>query len=352
MPKTSGRRSKKAGLPPGSPVHIGEKKSEKVKLSLIDYDSANFEEHTFTRVESCLRFKDKPTTTWINVEGIHDVSVIASIGECFGLHPLLVEDIVNTEQRPKMEDYDDYVFIVLRMLRPSGKSVVSEQVSIILGANFVLSFQEHEGDVFDPIRTRIREGKGQSRKGGPDFLAYSLVDAIVDKYFVVLEEFGEKIERVEERLIGDHAQKTLREINKLKTELIYLRRAVWPLRDMLAGLERGGSPLIKKSTKLYLRDVYDHTIQIIDTVETYRDIVSGMLDIYLSSMSNRMNEIMKVLTVIATIFIPLTFITGWYGMNFSYMPELQWRLGYPMVLFFMLVVGISMYLYFMRKKWL
>jgi magnesium transporter len=349
------KRSEKAGLPPGTLVHIGEKKTEKAKITIIDYDETQFEEKEAKTIEECFPFKDKPTTTWINIEGVHELAIIEKIGEHFGLHPLLLEDIANTEQRPKMEDYGEYIFIVLKMLFHDEKAneVKAEQVSLILGSNFVISFQEGiKGDVFDPVRERIRNGKGRTRKMKSDYLAYALVDAIVDSYFLILEKLGEKIEDVEEELVTNPASETLRGIHHLKREMIFLRKSVWPLREVLSCLERGESSLIHANTRIYLRDVYDHTIQIIDTIETFRDMLSGILDIYLSSISNRMNQIMKVLTIIATIFIPLTFIVGIYGMNFEYMPELKWRWGYFAVLGIMAIIGIWMLIYFRKKRWL
>ncbi len=348
------RRSKKVGLPPGTLVHIGEKKTEKVRISIIDFDELRFEEREVKTIEECLPIKDKPTVTWINVDGIHQVEVVERIGRCFKLHPLLLEDVVNTDQRPKMEDYGDYIFIVLKMLYYYEKEseIRAEQVSLILGSNFVLTFQEKEGDVFTPIRDRIRNGKGRIRKMGSDYLAYSLLDAIVDNYFAILEKIGEKVEDIEEELVANPSTETIHSIHNLKREMIYLRKSVWPLREVVSRLERWDSALIKDTTVIYLRDVYDHTIQVIDAVETFRDILSGMLDIYLSSISNRMNEVMKVLTIIATIFIPLTLIAGLYGMNFRYMPELEWRWGYPIVIIVMSFIGISMLIYFRRRKWM
>lgn len=354
MPRFIKKRSKKVGLPPGTLVHIGEKKTEKVRITIIDYDEANFEEKEIKTIEECFPFKDKTTVTWINIDGVHDIEIIEKIGKHFGLHPLILEDIVNTGQRPKIEDFGDYIFIVLKMLYYNEKKdeIQAEQVSLILGSNFVISFQEREGDVFNPIRERIRSGKGRIRKMGADYLTYTSIDTIVDNYFISLEKLGEKIESMEEELVTNPTPETLQAIHHLKREMIFLRKSVWPLREVVSLLERGESTLIHESTGIYLRDVYDHTIQVIDTIETSRDMLSGMLDIYLSSVSNRMNQIMKVLTIIATIFMPLTLIAGIYGMNFEYMPELGWRWGYPLVLFVMVVVGISIFVYSRRKKWL
>lgn len=348
------KRGIKIGLPPGTPVFLGEKRAEKTKISAIDYDETQFQEKVVETVEECFPFKDTPTTTWINIDGMHQVDIIEKIGTHFNLHPLIMEDIVNTDQRPKVEDFGHYVYIVLKMLYYDEKSneVHVEQVSLILGENFVISFQEREGDIFDSVRGRIRNAKGRIRKMGPDFLAYSLVDAVVDNYFLILEKMGEEIEELEDRLVIDPKPETIKEIHRLKREMIYLRKSVWPLRELINNLDRGESSLIQKATRLYLRDVYDHTIQVIDNVETFRDMLSGMHDTYLSSLSNRMNEVMKVLTIIATIFIPLTFIAGVYGMNFKFMPELNWRWGYYVVWTTIVTVAAVMLLFFKRKKWL
>jgi magnesium transporter len=355
MAKLIKKRSKKAGLPPGTLVHIGERRAGETKITLIDYDEANFQESEVKMVEECFSFREKPTVTWINVEGVHQVEVVEKLGNCFGLHPLVLEDILNTDQRPKIEIYGDYIYIVLKMLSGGDPSrlVESEQVSLILGSNFVVSFQEgKEGDVFNPVRDRIRSGKGFIRKMGSDFLAYSLMDTIVDNYFLILERLGEKIELLEEKLVAHPTTTALQEIQKFKNEMIFVRRVVWPLREVISGLGRKESPLVRETTEIYLRDVYDHVVQAMDTIEVYREMLSGMLDIYLSSVSNRLNSVMKVLTIIATIFMPLTFIAGIYGMNFKYMPELGWRWGYPAIWLIVVIIGISMLIYFKKKKWL
>lgn len=354
MPKRIKKRSKKVGLPPGSLVHIGERKTEEVKIRIIEYDETHFHEKEVKTPEECLPFKDKPTITWIDVAGIHLPEVVEKIGGYFGLHPLVMEDILNTDQRPKMEDFGSYVYVVLKMLFYNGRTneIVSEQISVILGQNFVLSFQEIEVDVFNPLRERIRTGKGHPRKMGADYLAYALLDSIVDNYFVILERLGEGIESLEEELITRPTRKTLQALHNLKREMLFLRKSVWPLREVISGLERGESALIKEAVRIYLRDVYDHTIQVIDSIETSRDMLSGMLDIYLSSISNKLNEVMKVLTIIATIFMPLTFIVGVYGMNFRYMPELGWKWGYFTIWAVMVAIGVSMLIYFKRRKWL
>ena len=353
MPRTIKKRSDKAGLPPGALIHIGEQRAENVRIKIVNYDEAQFQELEVSNVEECLQFKDKPNNTWINIDGIHQVDTIEKIGLYFNLHPLLLEDILNTDQRPKVEDYGDYIFIVLKMLfyDDQENKTKAEQVSLVLGANFLISFKEMGGDIFDSIRERIKNGQWRARKMGVDYLAYSLMDVIVDHYFTIMEKIGEKTEDLEEKLVTDAQREAIRSIQDFKREMMFIRKSVWPLREVVNIMERGGSPLIHESTYIYLRDVYDHTIQVIDTVETYRDILSGMLDIYLSSINNKLNEVMKVLTVIATIFIPLTFIVGLYGMNFEYMPELKVRWAYPAILICMAVIAISMLAYFKKKKW-
>jgi magnesium transporter len=354
MPRLIKRISRKAGLPPGSLVHIGKKKAEKTRITLIDYDEGQFQEKEVKTIEECFPFKDTPTVTWVNIDGIHNVEIIEKIGKHFGIHPLVLEDIVNSGQRPKMEDFEDYIFVVLKMIFYDEKTgeMNSEQISIILGKNFVISFQEKEGDVFEPIRERIRGQKGRIRRAGADYLAYALIDAIVDGYYIVLENLGEKIEGLEDEVIENPSAGTLQIINSLKRDTIFLRRSVWPLREVIGGLERGGSSLIHEATGAYLRDVYDHTIQVADTIDSYRDMISGTRDTYLSSVSNRMNEVMKVLTIIATIFIPVTFIAGIYGMNFEWIPELGWRYSYFVIWGVMLAVAGVMITYFRKKTWL
>ena len=354
MPVVFKRRSKKAGLPPGTLVHVGEKKVEKTRITVMDYDPDNFVEKQAVSVEECVPFRETSTITWINVDGVHEPEVIRHLGECYGLHPLILEDIMTTSQRPKLEDMGDYLFLVVRMItNHRGQDEEKfEQVSLVVGPNFVLSFQEDIGDVFDLVRDRIRKGKGRIRNQGPDYLAYSLLDAIVDGYFNELERIGDEIEALEDEILKTPKPATVQRIHRLKQEMIFLRKSIWPLREVIARLERRESPLIKESTAIFLKDVYDHTIQVIETVDTFRDMLSGMLDVYLSSVSNRMNEIMKVLTIIATIFIPLTFIVGIYGMNFRFMPELEWRWGYWIVWGVIVVVALGMISYFRRNKWL
>lgn len=354
MPTLIKKTSRKVGLPPGTLVHIGDKKSDKVKITIIDYDEVQFQEKEAKTVEECFAFKETPTITWINIDGIHLMEIVEGLGKGFGLHELLMEDLVDTKQRPKMEDFDDYVFVVLKRLSYDEKhyEIRGEQVSLVFGTNFVISFQEREGDVFDPIRKRIRNGKGRIRRMGADYLAYALIDAVVDNYFIMLDNVEDRMEDMEEQLMVGPQPETLQAIHVLRRKMIFLRNQIWPLRGVVAELGRGESPLIHESTLIYLRDVYDHTIRAVETMEKFRDMLSGMIDIYLSMTSHKTNEVIKVLTIIATIFMPLTFITGIYGMNFKYMPELEWHWGYSVILFVMVAIGISMLVYFRRKKWL
>jgi magnesium transporter len=347
--------SRKAGLPPGTLVHIGERKSEQVRITVFEYGEEECRERELVSLSEYLPSEGKSVVTWINIDGLHQTDVIETLGRLFNLHPLTLEDIVNTGQYPKIEDYRDYLYLVFRMHSyHEGKRVIeSEQISLCVHSNVVLSFQEEPGgDLFDPIRDRIRNGKGRIRKMGADYLAYSLIDAVVDSYFIILEKLGERVSVLEERVMNDPSRQFLHEIHIIKRELIFLRKSIWPLRKVIRSMERGDSMLINDSVRIYLRDVYDHTIRIIETVEAYRDIMAGILDIYLSSITNRTNAVMKVLTIIATIFMPLTFIAGIYGMNFKYMPELEWRWGYPLILLGMAFLGISMLLFFKKKNWL
>ena len=300
----------------------GEPGNAPVKITVIDYDATHFQEKEVDQIAECFLFRDTETVTWINVDGLGNTKIIEESGKCYSIHPLILEDILNTEQRPKMEDLDTYIYLNLKMLSflDTQKEVKIEHISMIIGSNFLISFQEDIGDIFDPIREQIRKD-GRIRKFGPDYLAYALIDGIVDNYFVVMEKLEERVEDLEEELVTTPTQESLHKINHLKKDMIFLRKSVWPLREVISSLERSESPLVKESTTIYLRDVYDHTIQVIDTLETFRDMVSGMIDIYLSGLSYKMNEIMKVLTLIATIFIPLTFVVGLYGMNFRNMPD-------------------------------
>ena len=347
------KSSKKVGLPPGTVVFVGEKKVEEIRITLIDYDENQYAEREIENIEESFPYKDTPSISWINIDGVHQVDIIEKLGDHFVLHPLLQEDVVNTHQRPKLDEFDDHLFIVLKMFsfNEVENELEGEQISLIVGSNFVISFQERQGDVFEQVRERLRKGKGRIRKKGSDYLAYALIDAIVDSYYTILEGLGENIESLQEELVSEPKQEDLQIIQHLKRDMLFFRKSVWPLREVIGGLARSESTLIKEDVLVYVRDVYDHVIQAIDTIETFRDMLSAMLDIYLSSVGNRMNEVMKVLTIIATIFIPLTFLAGIYGMNFKYMPELEWRYAY---LFFWIVVAvvlIAMVAWFKRKKW-
>jgi magnesium transporter len=353
------KTSEKAGLPPGTPIYLGEQRIEKVKVTVIDYDKDNFSSFPVEKIEGCIPLKESPTTSWINIDGLHDVPLIEKICEGFDIHPLTIEDILHTTQRPKMDVYDNYIYLVVRMhtYNAETKEIDSEQVGFILTTHFLITFQEKAGDTFDSVRERIKKSKGRIRKMGTDYLMYALIDSIVDNYFSVLENVGEEIEFIEEELVTNPVPETMHKIHALKREMILLRKSIWPLRELISSLQREDLPQITETITIYLKDLYDHTIQIVDTVETFRDMISGMLDIYLSSISNRMNEVMKVLTIFAAIFIPLTFIAGIYGMNFNTdksplnMPELQWYYGYPFALGVMAVIGVGLLGYFKSKKW-
>jgi magnesium transporter len=348
------RSRKKIGLSPGTLIHIGDKKIGEVKISLMNYDKGQLLEKELTSIEDAFPYKDTPPVTWINVDGLHDVDVIDRIGRHFGIHPLTLEDIVNTGHRPKAEDFEDYDYIVLKMLTYDEEKshIKAGQISFVLGPHYLISFQETEGDVFNFVRERIRRAKGRIRKSGCDYLVYALIDAIVDHYFLVLEKMGEKIELLEVELLENTQTENLQTIHHLKREMIFFRKQVWPLREILSTLMKEEASLIQETTQIFIRDLYDHTIQVMDTIESFRDVLSGLQDLYLSTVSNRMNEVMKVLTIMATIFIPLTFIAGIYGMNFEYMPELEWPWAYPALWILLIAIFLFMIFWFKRKKWL
>lgn len=354
LPNLISFSSKKMSAPPGTLEFTGSQTDHPVKITLMDYDSDDFQEKEIANIDEYFNLAETKTVSWINIDGLNDISLIEKIETGYDIHPLTMEDVLNVTQRAKYEDSGDYIFVVMRMLTfdDNTSDIASEQVSFILSKNCVFSFQEHTGDVFDSVRERIRTGKGRIRKSSCDYLLYALVDAIVDNYFVVLEKMAEKIETLEESLMRDPDDNDLRKLHVLRREMIYIRKSIWPLRELLNSLTGGESTLIAKETVRYFHDVYDHSIQVIDTVESFRDVVSGLMDMYLSVVSNKMNSVMKVLTIIATIFIPLTFIAGIYGMNFEYMPELKWKWGYFGVWGVMLLVLLAMLLYFKRKKWL
>ena len=348
-------KKKPAGLPPGTAVYTGDvPKDEKVSIEIIDYKGGEVFEKEITDPAECSVYSQKDTISWINVEGINNVAIVQKLADSLSIHPLVVEDILNVEQRAKMEEFNGYIYLVLKMfhLGKNNGEIIPEQVSIILAKNYVVTFQEGiEGDTFQEIRSRIRNNKGIINNMTSDYLVYSLMDSIIDSYFTILEVFGDRIEHLEEELVNNPQKRTLTEIYRIKREMLYIRKSIWPLREAISRLERGESDLVSRNTHLYLRDVYDHTINVLDTIETYRDMLSGMIDIYLSSISNRLNETMKYLALISTIFIPMTFIASIYGMNFEFMPELKWIGGYPFALGIMGVVGLSFLIYFKLKKW-
>ncbi|MGL4611091.1 MAG: magnesium/cobalt transporter CorA [Trueperaceae bacterium] len=348
-------QTKKTGLAPGSVFYTGDVTDRPVTINVIEYDEKEVSIEDNVSVQEALDAVDPDHVGWINVNGLHDVGIVDHVSEFFCLHPLTREDIVSVGQRPKVEFYDDYVYIVLRMLNIDKETskIVDEQVSLILTGNNVISFQERDdGDVFDIIRERIRLGKGRVRRMKADYLVYALMDVIVDHYFVMLEHYAEEIEKLEEELAEQPNRSILERINRFKREMIFLRKAVWPLREVLSLCQREAASQFSAPVVTFLRDVYDHSVQVIDTIESYRDLLTSMLDVYLSSISNRTNETMKVLTIIATIFIPLTFITSIFGMNFEFMPELRWRWGYPMVWLIMILVTSGLLIYFKRRDWI
>ena len=346
--------SRKIGQPPGTLVHVGEQRTSPVTISVIAYDKDHVTERTNLSIGEAAAPREEDRISWINVTGVHNPTVIGDLGEYFGIHPLVQEDILNTTQRPKLEDFESYLFLVIKMLyqAPDTGGITIEQVSLIIGDTYVLSFQELPGDVFDSIRERIRTGRGRVRRMGADYLAYTLLDAVVDNYYIVLGSIGDLMDTLEEELFSNPSTSMLQKLHEIKSEVLTVRRAVWPLREVAGALERGESSLIDKTSRIYFRDVQDHTIQVVDAVESLRDIIGGMLDVYLSSVSNRMNEIMKTLTIFAAIFIPLTFMAGVYGMNFQYMPELGWRWGYPSALGIMAAAGLGMFVFFRTRKWM
>ncbi len=348
------KRAKKPGLPPGTMVHTGEATTQAVSVSCIHYNDKEMETVSGKAVTEEIRVRHPDKIAWINVDGIHRVEIIERIGEVLDIHPLTLEDVVNIGQNPKLENYDAYLFIVLKMLYldEAHDEVRAEQVSLVLGEGFLLSFQETPTDVFDAVRERLRKGTGRIRKSGADYLAYALMDAMVDHYFLILEIFAERMESLEDELLDRPGPDAMARIHEMKREMIFLRRQIWPLKEILGQMKKTGPPLVKKTTHVYLSDVLDHTAQVVDAIASFRDILTGMLDLYLSTVSNRMNEVMKVLTIISTLFIPLTFLAGVYGMNFKYMPELEWRWGYFGLLGVMAVVALLMLLFFKRKKWL
>ncbi len=346
-------RSAKIGAQPGSMILVGERKLEKAGIEIITYAQDSCDCRRYESELPVLELPPSPYMTWVNINGLHETKIIEEIGRQFNIHPLTLEDILNTDQRPKAEVFEKYIFMVVKTISPYSKDepLNIEQVSFLVGENWVVTFQERDSNLFIPVKDRLEKGKGKIRKMGSDYLAYSLLDAIVDNYFLVLEYLAGHIEELEYEVITSPRKHTLPNIHKIKRQLLYMRKSVWPLREELNIVIRDENELVSPGTIPYLRDLYDHTIQVIDTTESFRDMVSGLLDIYLSSLSNKLNEVMKTLTIIATIFIPLTFLCGVYGMNFKYMPELETRYGYFVLWGIFISIALGMVMFFRRKKW-
>lgn len=355
MAESLSTNSEKSGLPPGSLIHVGEVPEAETRISVIDYSKDNFEEQEIHSIEEILKYKDKDTVTWVIIEGLTNINIVERIGEMFGIHQLVLEDILNTNQRPKLEEYEDHLYIVLKCLLSEDKefTVSSEQISLLILKNFVFMFKEKIDTLFHPIQQRVRTSKSRFRSRGSDYLAYAVLDYIVDQNFVLIDTLDEVITSLEDSLLTDEpTQDMLYRIQRLKRQIISIRRYVSPIRELLSGMLRSESELINLDTHIYLRDVSDHTLRVIESIESYRDILTGLLDIYISSVSNKMNEVMKVLTVFASIFIPLTFLAGIYGMNFEYMPELKWQWAYPTLWVAFITIPVVLLIYFKRKKWL
>jgi magnesium transporter len=353
----NGPRYHPPGTEPGTLRAVDDPGAAPVRVTVLDYGPDRLIEKEIKAVAELEPYRDTPTVTWINVEGLQDVPFLEGLGRLFDLHPLALEDVLNCGQRPKLEDYGDYHFLVLKSLLLADDELRVEQISFFLSGNYIITLQETPGDSFERVRERIRHGKGQIRSKGADYLLYALVDALMDEFFPVLERYGERIEELEDAVVEKPEPGTLTQVHRIKRDLLELRRVAWPEREVIGSLQRDEMHLILPETRVFLRDCYDHSVQVIDMIETYRDLAAGMLDVYLSSASNRLNEVMKVLTIISTIFIPLNFIAGVYGMNFDRqasplnMPELGWHYGYPAVLAVMAVTGGLLALYFKRKGW-
>ncbi len=354
MFNTLKRQRKKVGLPPGSLVYTGDQSDITPTLTLLSYTRDNIQEKHDKNLEECLTARIDNGITWLNIDGLQNIELIKQIGKNYNLHPLVLEDILNPVQRAKIEMFEHYVFIVMKIMiwHEKSKSFSVQQISLILGDHFVLTFQEKHCPLFDAIFNAIRSGQGRIREQNTDYLCYILMDTIVDQYFVILDQIGEQIEKTEKIIITDPTKKNIQSLYRLKRKMFFFRKVAWPVREIINHLLQAKVSFVGDFVLPYFRDVYDHIIQIIDTVETFRDMLSSMLDVYLSSLTNRINEVMKVLTIIATLFIPLTFIASIYGMNFKYMPELQWKWGYFTVLGVMALMVIGMLIYFRNKKWM
>jgi len=350
----SSKKKKKVGLPPGTLIYTGDKVKEKTKIKITDYTEDRFNLDEFKEIQKDLTKIEKPLIRWIDVYGLAQIEVIEEIGHQFNLHPLVLEDVLSHNQRPKLENFGNYIFAVLKKLswNQEQEDFEYEQISLILGENYVISFQERDTNLFNPIYERIQIPKGKVRVMGADYLFYVLIDIIIDDYFVVIEKVGEDIENIEDILIRNPEPETLQNIYRLKRSSIELRKSIWPIREVINKLLREQSKLIGDELQIYIRDIYEHIFRISDLLENYREIIFGMLDMYLSSVSNRMNDIMKVLTIISTVFIPLSFLAGFYGMNFLHMPELASPFAYPVLIMIMVSIALVMVYFFKRRKWI
>lgn len=354
MTNTENFMSKKAGLPPGTLIHIGKKTEDQQRVTVFDYDPEKLTEFECNSIEEVFPYRDKKSVSWINIDGLHETQNIALLGKHFGIHPLVLEDILNTRMRPQLEEHDEFLFISLKMLGISSdqKSIITEQISFILGEQWIISFQEKQGDIFDGLRHRAKDTKRPLRKRGNDYLLYRLLDTIVDHYFFIIEHINEKIEQLDKRVLIDSTNEFIFEVQKLKTKIINFRKVITPLREILTSLKKDENEFFEESTLIYLSDVYDHVIQLQETVESQKESLTSLLELHTSLLGHKMNQIMKVLTIMASIFIPLTFVAGIYGMNFEYMPELSYRYGYFVVWGIMISIFTAMIIYFQRKKWL
>ena len=348
------KRSKKIGLPPGTLVYMGGEEAKRTKITIIDYDEKEYDIKEIDKVDEIIKPSNKTKVRWINIEGLRNIDIIKTIGQQFNLHPLLLEDIVSTEQRPKLEIYDDYIALFLNLLFWKGeKSQIRKlQTVLLLGENYVISFEDKEKGVFEVIRERIKTAKGRVRSSKADYLFYVLLDIIIDNYFLALENIGLLIEDLEEELELEPSRETGLKIFSLRREMISSRKFVRPLKDVISNLLRDELILIQDNTKIFIKDVQDHILQIIENFDGFKEILGGMRESYQSIITEKMNKIINILTIITTIFIPLSFLTGLYGMNFAYMPELLNPIGYFILLFFMVFIGISMLIFFKVKKWI
>jgi magnesium transporter len=354
MKKKKMKRSHKVGLPPGSLIHLGERKAAEAKISLIEYNQTEFSELCYLDIDSAIENRKQNCVSWLNIDGLHETDLISATGIKYNLHPLVLEDILNTDNRPKVEEFDDHLFVSLKMIHVNQKlkEIESEQISFILGKNWLVSFQEQEGDIFGQVRERLRESKGLIRQKSSDYLLYRLIDTVVDHYFFALEHIADTSEELEQAVLKSSEKEQLKQIQTLKKEIIDLKRAIFPLREIVSTLQKEDHYLIEKATLRYLRDVYEHIIQMNDSLDSSREAAKNIMDLYLSGINNKMNEVMKVLTIISTIFIPLSFVAGLYGMNFDNIPELHWKYGYYAVWVVFIVAVSGMLYYFKRKDWL